>query len=283
MGSYKRQRTGGRKFGGNVRYNNSTGGTSYHAKHYRGGGGGGYRTGGFRGTEVKFFDTQLQNTTITPNLFEQGTSMNPTDASAVKDIGCLFAPAQGTSATSRIGRTVVMKRITLKGTIKSSQEELALGESPSPLKVRILIVQDTQNNHRATGGPVNLITEGVLTNVIKNDSIAFSPVNVVNAFTNLENVRRFKILSDRTMVLNQSNALKGGDPSSVGEVGSAYRNFVFDKACNIPVMMTSAGSTVAGISDNAVFVYALCTNSEESGVLQSAELSYVCRVRYMDA
>lgn len=276
MGYGKRKRSGaswGGAYGyGAKRSRNSSGGSSFSATRYRGGGGAGYRTGGFNGTEVKFFDTALTETAIAPNLFAQTATKNP------PGIGCLFAPASGTGAADRTGRAVLMKRITLKGTITSTVEALATNEVPAPVTVRFLMVQDTQNNHQINAR-LNPQADGVLTNVLKSTT-PFDADNTVNAFIDLENARRFKILADRTFTINPNNQLTGG---GTGNSGSQFRKFVIDKAVNIPVLMTNAGNDLTGISDNAVYCYALCNNNAQTDSTQTATINYVCRVRFTDA
>lgn len=269
---YKRQRTGAKRYGGTARYNN-VGGTSYKAKRYRGGGGGGFRTGGFRGTEVKFLDTAIHEVTILNRTWAQTKNFNP----AVQ--GCLFAPATGTGPSERVGRTVVLKRITIKGHV-STRKELPLDANTAPgsTRFRIIVVHDSQNN--GSTPDLDIVDQGVLTNL---DSLGTTVDNdnAISSFTDLEHTRRFKILADRTITINPMNPLSGG---ASGIIGPSSREFVIDKALNMPVMMAAAGTSISGIEDNSIYVYCLAENRTVTDIVTNVgTLSYVCRARFTDA
>lgn len=266
----KRKRYGGGSYG-SKRSRNNMGGSGYKATRYRSGGGGGFRTGGFKGTEVKFFDAGVGESVIAVDT-AAGTLINP------PDINCLFAPTAGTAPNERIGRAVVMKRITIKGTIILNELQLASGTTASGFKVRVMVVQDTQTNHAPPN--TNVVSQGVLTDQQHNGGI--SGANITNAFIDLENIRRFRVLADRTFTFNPSNTQFGQVASTVN---NACRSFIIDKRVNIPVMMQADGASVSGIQDNSISMYVMSSNEETGGQDngQTADIRYLTRVRYTDS
>lgn len=121
------------------------------------------RIGGFygrygRGGELKFLDTAVALTNITPGVGAFSTT--------------LCAIPQNDTESGRDGRTVVVKSIHFRGQV-ITDPALAVNE-----RFRVMLIQDTQTNGALPAVLDLLVTNGV------------------NSFRNLENSQRFKFLKD---------------------------------------------------------------------------------------
>jgi len=170
------------------------------------------RTGGWvnpsRGGELKFTDKvgaattlALANTFTTPgaNFLLNGT-------------------AQGTDATERVGRKILLKSLLIRGSF--SLASTSTGGSP----LRVLVVFDKQTNAAAFG-----VTDALLNNEFESPN-------------NLSNRDRFITICDQLV-----------DPVSAG--GDYSRQFVVYKKLNLETMCNSGSSGAVGdITSGSMYV-----------------------------
>ena len=133
-------------------------------------------------------------------------------------ITCLNDCAQGTTATTRIGRKILMKSILVQGSIVSSTGNFA----------RILIVYDRQPN-----GALPQATD-VLTS------------NTNMAVRNLDNRDRFVILADIFPYEQEENL---SNPSA--NSGFAYKRFI---KCNLETIYNGTLGTIADIMSGSLLM-----------------------------
>jgi hypothetical protein len=119
--------------------------------------------------ETKFFDTLINETSITAT------------GSIVPSLNLV---AQGTADNQRIGRELKIKGLYIRGQFEQNTSTTVT----SAIKMRLIIYLDKQaNGAAATMGD------------ILDTTVITTPVN---AFRNLDNAKRFKILKDKRVQLN---------------------------------------------------------------------------------
>lgn len=285
MYGYKRKRGsayGGKYGSGSKRSRNSYGGRSFSASQYRGGGGSGARTGGFVGQEVKFLDMARVPTLITRDAYTN-TQMDPTDVEgATYACGTLNPVHTGSTPFTRVGRNLVLKRITIKGILYRQGCEVLGDKTLVGHTVRMLLVQDTQTNNALLDADVT--AAGILR------ANAQTASGVASAFIDLEHQRRFKILVDKTFTLNPASLLTASTATATNACG-ANRSFCIDKKLNIPVTYTGHGESQANtnnadISDNSLHLYMMDEAGEvtaQTGVASEDRIgvSYQARLRWV--
>jgi len=193
------------------------------------------RTGGFSfsstgGTELNFVDT----------------AAGGTDSTTARVV-LLNGLAQGTTASTRIGRRVTMKSIELKGRVSA-------GSTGTLAAVRYALVLDKQANAAAP---------------------AFTDIYdaaLPESLRNISNKARFQVLWDSGLT-----AVVG---SSATPTDAARRTMEFYKKIGIPVQYNAGtAGTVGDIQTNALYFVAIGDVASGTG----APVSVVaCRVRYDD-
>lgn len=168
-------------------------------------------------------------------------SLSSDTASAVQ---LLNGIARGDEINERAGREVVMRSIQVKGiaavTVGTGIDQVC----------RVMIVYDRQTNAAA-------LTAAMVLNAVD----TYSP-------RNLENRRRFKIMYDRSFVLNAS-----------GEAGS-HCMFNFYRKLNHPVTFNSGdAATVADITTGSM--YLICIGNVAAGATDGT-CTFSSRIRYQD-
>lgn len=211
------------------------------------------RTGGFSGVELKYIDNGLDDATLLDSAWT-GALHDPTT------VNCLFATKQGTGPTDRDGRKLIIKSIFVRGNVKLAHDAGAAGADATV--ARVLLVQDTQTNG-AQLNPIHVMASGVGTGV--------------HQFRNLEYSKRFRVLGDKTMVLNPQSS--SGDTATV-RAGEVKKSFSFFLKCNIPVTYnaTADPADISQIMDNSFHILAMGDDASPAG---SLKLSYNCRARFV--
>lgn len=203
---------------------------------------GGYRTAFSRGrdsstpgSELKFLDT-----TLAPTNVPQAGVVEPNVVTVPQD----------NTESGRNGRKVLVKSIWFKGQIQLTSQG-ATGNTDDT--VRIIVVQDRQANGAVFTVPQVLSTADY------------------RSFRNLDNERRFRVLSDQTMVINQN----GGLAAATFEQARKWEKYI---KCNFEVDYdaTAVTGVIATQRSNSVSVLAI----SEAGL---AGFTYICRIRYSDA
>ena len=192
------------------------------------------RTGGWanpsRGGELKFIDTNASTAvTFAVSTFATGVLLN----------GC----AQGSDATTRIGRKLVMKSLLLR--YSWNMASTSTGGSP----VRIIVVYDKQAN----------ATAPAITDVLVADSFIGQ--------NNLNNRDRFVILCDQI-----SAPIGAQSDSSVG--GVIY------KKINLETMFNAGSAgTIGDITSGSVYLFV----AQTAGIgIANPSFTWRARIRFQD-
>lgn len=203
--------------------------------------------------ETKFIDilqTGFQGATTGTIFPTAAASFTP--ATAAVSAGSFCQIPQGDTEYQRIGREVCITSIMLKGQIYLPQGNSVFAD-PS----RILIVQDTQCN-------------GAIPTV--NNVLNFTGQTVsINSFNNLENSKRFIILSDTYHDMNTTSS----NGVTAGNLTMTQVN-IFKKV-NIPIMFntTNINGAITTLTSNNIF--AIFINLDGTSYLQC-----IVRLRYHD-
>jgi len=248
------------------------------AKKARGGGSNrkGYgstaRTRGAAATgEMKYMDSELVQTALaaTTTTWPAGTLRDPTTtinlgAAAVANPLNLCSPTVGAALNQRIGRSILVRKIKIRGTITVAPATPAnQGEAAS--KCRILLVQDMQTNAGPMTGAQLMRDAGTATTTL-------------DSYQNPDNFGRFRVLKDLVIVLQDPNAFTDAVPAPAHN--GLKRSFKFNVNFKTPVKVqfnATNGGTGADIVDNSFHIIA-ATDSTALG----PNLSYYSRVAYKE-
>ncbi len=206
------------------------------------------RVGGFMGIENKFVDYEVAATidnSWAGNEIEDGTALS------------LSAVAQGDGESNRDGRRMEMLSVHLKGFVTLNCVETNASPTDSEV-VRLILVLDKQTN----GAQLN--AEDVVT-VTTFD---------VNAWRNLQNSQRFRILKDHIINLQITTATQEAvnDYSSGGMKFPFEMHVVFKK----PITVNHTGTTavIASVADNSIHLIGVSTHAT------LVTINYNSRVRF---
>lgn len=170
-------------------------------------------------------------------------------------------PVQGTGDSERIGRCHMMKNVSGRITVLAENQDQTSGALPSVVQVRIALVLDTQAN--GTSASSTTIQE-----------IYSVSGGEVEAFRNLDNVYRFKVLWEKTMTINNG----GGAYDGTNAVGFGKRAFAkFNRNLNLKVHSLGTGGGSSDISDNRLLLIAMTEDNNDLSI------QWNCRLRYSDA
>ncbi len=205
------------------------------------------RTGGFYGrfagssAEAKFMDTTIGSTSVNTTGNILSTTLN--------------AVPQNTTESGRIGRKIVMRSISMKGSILVAESN---STNKGYQRVRFIVYKDKQCN----GATAQLLD---ILETVKVDS-----------FRNLANTARFSILMDKTWNLNAAAA--AGNGTSDNDLVEFGKGITWNKRCNIPVEFNGVGGGLSEIRSNNVGVMAIIDTSEPV-----TRIGYTVRIRYNDS
>lgn len=211
--------------------------------------------------EMKYFDTELASTAIT-------TVTTTWPAGTIKDPAVfltLCVPTVGAAINQRIGREIKVMKIKIKGTILVGTQA-AQGAADNGAQIRYVLVQDMQTNAAAMTG-AQLFTDGG------------AAETTINAFQNLNNFGRFKVLKDKTINISNSNI--AGSPTTGDLVQSGWKrpfkcNVNFKEPVRIRFNATNGGS-IADIIDNSFHFLV-----GQDNVNLAATVAYSCRVAFKE-
>lgn len=148
--------------------------------------------------ELKFHDLDIDDAAIAGN----GT---------IVQISCLTIP-QGTTESDRIGRKVTVKMIHWKYNI--STVSTATASAPEPITVRVIVYLDKQTNGATA----------TVTGILETDNY--------QAFNNLANTSRFRILMDR---LHTIRPTAGAGDGAANDFTGTTINAEWHKTMNAPI------------------------------------------------
>lgn len=207
--------------------------------------------------EMKYFDTQRDAIAIATSTDWTGTELDPAT------FNCLFAPIQGAAINQRIGREVKVMKIKMKGLIQStSQMDQTAGDPPCV--IRLILVQDMQTNgSQAQGEDVMATTANGVTNTC--------------SFLSLASLGRFRVLKDKTLIIENPNLSWDGTNLEQQGVAKTFKwNVTFRNPVSVRFNSTNGG-TIADIVDNSFHLIGCASNGS-----LSPSLHYVCRVCYKE-
>lgn len=207
------------------------------------------RYGGYMHIERKFIDRSYGPTAVSNT--RAGAEADPAGG-----ILCLGGPAQGNTESTRDGRRIRLLSLYIRGDVYAT----ALpdqADAPSQTHIiRVMVVLDKQSNG------AQLASETVITNA----------THLEHAHLYLENSLRYKILAEKTFVLNPVVIMTDG--ANTGSVGYQTEQFKWYIPLHIRQTFSSADAGIAGISDNSLHVIAF-------GNSTTAFLQYESRVRFV--
>jgi len=218
-------------------------------------------------TERKYIQYHVENETILAASDWSNAVIDP------DTVNCLFAPAQGTGISGRIGRKVKLVKITIRGAVhQASKENAAVLDNDS--LYRMILVLDKQTN--ATQMTGDLLMSG-----------GANAMDAVCNFQNTANFGRFQVLKDITKEFYQPHfevTAAGTGPTyqdTVYGVGAQVQKFKMSYKWKkgLDVHFNAAGgSSVADIVDNSLHFLITASN-----VALPKSLYYTCRCVYLDA
>jgi len=220
------------------------------------------RTGGWRMPthELKYLDYDISAQNAGTGLqLGQAASQSIISSTPAKIL--LNGLVQGSDATQRVGRQIVIKKFIARLTFVMPTVDPAT-KPTWPSFVRVMLVYDMQTN----------ATAFTLTDLF-NDSTDFA------ALQNLNNRDRFKVIKDKVYSLNKS-AQFTTDASDMG----ACRFVKIYKRLNLPTTY-NANSTgnVGDIQTGSLYLLVFangCNNSATAG--DQIHMHGYCRIRYAD-
>jgi hypothetical protein len=172
----------------------------------------------------------------------------------------LVNPIQaGTSPGQMVGRSAIIKRISLNYTIESPAVVLA-ALSGVPLGVRAVLIYDRDPN-----STVSLISDVFNT-------------NGVNGFPNLNNEDRYTILYDKVHTIGCQQLVTGSATYSYS-TGDGYAHGKCSKATHLPFVGPSTSGAVAGITTGAIYLWFV---TDAQSFLNGISVRAFTRVRYID-
>lgn len=215
------------------------------------------RTGGLMGIENKFLDT-FANVAITAPTDAAGGEVDPPTAD------CLTAIPQGDKSSERIGKSVVVNKVTVRGTISVAQDD-AQTETSSTATYMVAMILDTQTN------AAQLKSEDVYKNAMADPDTACSVLRDME-FTN-----RFKVL--RVVQLVAPTVWAAGVSASTYDLSGYTIPFEMHKewksGLKINYKLGAITGVIANTIDNSIHIIAYATNAS-----RLPRIKYNARIRY---
>jgi len=229
----------------------------------------GYRTvprtrGVYAKGETKYFDSLLTVTAISASTNWTGTEYDP-NVVPVASINTLFAPTQGAGINQRIGKACKVYKIRIQGEIQTpAQTNQVVADAASV--IRLALVQDMQTNSTQCQGEQVFTPPATATATL-----------AVEAFQNIDNFGRFKVLKDKHIkVSNPSITWDGTNIEQSGDVRRFKWTIKFKKPVEVRFNSTNGG-TIADIVDNSWHIMANNTSTDLTPFL-----AYQCRVCFRE-
>ncbi len=214
------------------------------------------RIAGFLGIEKKFYDTSLYGGTLSESADCSGGEHNPSATI------CLNSVVQGDGESNRDGRKIVMKYISVNGTI--SMDALSAVSTITPnMLIDVMIVLDQQTNGAL------MASENLYVNPSANASLG------TRGFRNLQYIQRFKVLKKVSINTGPSESQSIG---ATYDTGGSHHPFSMNvPLADIAVNYTGTTETIANIVDNSLNLIALV----KDGGASTATINYNARLRFV--
>ncbi len=214
-----------------------------------------FRTGGFLGIELKFYDTSLSAAALTAPTDSTGGEHNPSATIALNTV------VQGDGESNRDGKNIVMKKLHIQGTIDVPGQINQTIQDTAPI-VYIAVVLDKQSNGAL------FATENVFKNTGANAKLAGAPMR------NLQFIKRFQILKSRRIQLPQAVAVYDGTNIEQGGFQVPFEMHI--ELGGITTDYSNTTETIANITNNSLNIAAFCTSTG-----YAPTLSYNARLRFV--
>jgi len=229
--------------------------------------------------EMKYFDCCRSNVNLSAvtTTWPAGAMVDPSTtinlgAAAVATPLCLFAPTVGSALNQRVGRSVLVRKIKVRGQLLSSTlQTSAAGFAPDDSnKVRLMLVQDMQTN-----------AAQMTAAQLMND--AADAATTINSYQNPNNFGRFRVLKDKEVPFQDPNFTVSETAASSFNAYQAglIRQFKWTVNFKTPVKVqfnATNGGTVADIVDNSFHIVAATTSTTNVNIA----ISYYSRVAYKE-
>lgn len=214
--------------------------------------------------EMKYFDSVRDNVAVGASATWASTVYDP-NVYPVATMNCLFAPTQGAGIAQRIGKACKIYKIKITGCFSMPpQANQVAADAGSYL--RLLLVLDKQTNATQMTGTQLMTSPGVASTIL-----------AVETFQNIDNFGRFKVLKDKTfMIQNPSVSWDGTNVEQSGLIRKFKMNYSFKVPLNVRFNATNGG-TIADIVDNSLHL--VCNNSSTD---LAPNISYNCRVCFKE-
>lgn len=205
--------------------------------------------------EMKYFDSTVASSPVVAAATWVGTVRDPSAFST------LCVPVVGAAYNQRIGKEINIVKLKIRGNFVRTGLEAGASSVPATV-IRFGVYQDMQTNSTQADG--NLVMTPTAT-------VGQAPFT----FQNIDNFGRFKVLKDKTCVIQDPN-MAGSD--TLHDINGRTYPFKMTIKFNKPIQVRfnqTNGGTVADIIDNSLHFFA---NSNASGI----DLNYLCRVCYKE-
>lgn len=223
--------------------------------------------------EMKYFDCELASnavpavttTWVATTMQDPGTTIDLGSAAVATPL-CLFAPIVAAGLNGRIGRSVKVLKIKVRGTIAVPAQTAQTGADP-PMQVRLMLVMDKQTNAAQMTG-AQLMRDASATAV------------TINSFQNPNNFGRFQVLKDKSIAIQNPNTASLSATNATfeqqGFIIPFKMNWNFKVPCEVRFNATNGG-TVADIIDNSFHMVAGATT-----LGFAPALSYYSRISFKE-
>lgn len=209
--------------------------------------------------EMKYFDQEVSATALVASADWTVTEFDPGAT------GTLFVPVVGAAVNQRIGKACKVFKIKINGNISVPPQTNQVATDAS-CQVRMILVQDLQTNSAQAQGEQVMTAPTTATAALATTS-----------FQNINNFGRFKVLKDKTFVLqNPSITFDGTNIEQSGLI----KPFKIGASFKLPVQVrfnATNGGTIADIVDNSWHLIINTTSINLAPVI-----SYNCRVCYKE-
>lgn len=214
--------------------------------------------------EMKYFDSLLTITSVTASTNWTSTEYDPNTV-PVAGINTLFAPTQGAGISQRIGKACKVHKIKIHGELQMPAQTNQVVADAANI-TRIALVQDMQTNSTQCQGE----------QVFTAPATATAPL-ATEAFQNIDNFGRFKVLKDKFFTFNSPTLTwDGTNLEQSGMVKRFSWTIKFKKPVEVRFNATNGG-TIADIVDNSWHIIANTSNSDLAPFIV-----YQCRVCYKE-
>ncbi len=213
------------------------------------------RSGGFLGTELKFYDQKLLATALTSPTDGSGGEHDPSATVLLNTV------TQGDGESQRDGRAMVMKSIFVTGVITAA---VNIDETINKQQCNVVVylVLDTQTN----GATIS--SEQVFVNPGANALLATSPLR------NLQFTQRFRILDKVHIVLPPQPSQYDGTNLEMGGIMFPFK--LSANLNNMKVLFSNTTETVANITDNSLHIIAFANDLDVV-----PKIAYNSRLRFV--